>query len=84
MARPKPKVYELKLKISVDAEAAKLTETELSKIVAWANIAVDLKAIFRRWDKIEVKFSDDFILDKLKELGELMISTNIKNNPVLG
>ena len=80
VTRPKPKVFEFKLKSSDNADVLKLTEAELSKVVVWATTAAKVKAIFQRGDKVEVKFGEDFNHDQIKLLGELVINNRTKIN----
>ena len=80
VTRPKPKVFEFKLKSSDNADVLKLTEAELSKVVVWATTAAKVKAIFQRGDKVEVKFGEHFNHDQIKLLGELVINNRTKIN----
>ena len=64
VTRPKPKVFEFKLKSCDNVDVLKLTEAELSKVVVWATTAGKVKAIFQRGDRAEVKFYEDLTWTK--------------------
>ena len=76
--KTRTKVHEFKLKVANNAEVPKLSDAELSKIVLWATAAAKVIAILQRGDKIEMKFDDEFTVERTKILPELPINNIVK------
>ena len=76
--KTRTKVHEFKLKVANNAKVPKLSNAELREIVLWATAAAKVIAILQRGDKIEMKFDDEFTVERTKILPELYINNIVK------